>query len=232
LRLANSAYFGLRREITSVKQAITLMGQKKVFELAASAGFSKLLPPALPGYNISSAGFWLHSIAVAILSEKLAEEGGLKVPSLLFTAGLLHDIGKLVIGSFLGDNNELLTEIKKINSDGGLHLQAEKEILGVDHMETGGAITVKWELPLAVTWGAMWHHSPQDTDEDADTVLVDVIHIADVMAHKMGYGADPGETVRSIEQDTIDRLGLDINELIPIADQAAPHIEQMGKIFL
>jgi len=229
LRLANSAYFGLRREVESVRQAVTLMGEKRVFELAAGASFSRILPPTIPGYGIESSQFWMHSIAVAILSEILAKETRTGSPNLLFTAGLLHDIGKLVVGSFLVDcSQEVSTLVKE---KGVTFFKAEKEVLGVNHSEIGSDVATLWNLPEAVLWGTRWHHNPGEIPDDVDGMLIDLIHTADALANALGYGSDSCDFAQSVEAGAIERLGLDLEGLEIVAGETQDKILAMGKMF-
>jgi len=228
LRLANSAYFGLRREVTSVKQAITLLGNKRVFEIAASAGFSKIIPANLPGYRIQSADFWLHSIAVAVLSERLAAELRVKAPGLLFTAGLLHDLGKLAIGSFLEEEESALLD--RLSNEDVAFSTAEKELLGTDHCEVGAELGQQWDLPDAVIWTARWHHQPSEAG-DSDSVLVDLVHLADAMAHMFGYGADVGGLSRTVDKEVASRLGFDVHSIEAVSSETESQIREMGDMF-
>lgn len=228
LRLANSAYFGLRREVTSVKQAITLLGNKRVFEIAASAGFSKIIPVNLPGYRIQSADFWLHSIAVAVLSERLASELRVKAPGLLFTAGLLHDLGKLAIGSFLEEEESALLD--RLSNEDVAFSTAEKELLGTDHCEVGAELGQQWDLPDAVIWTARWHHQPADAG-DVDSILVDLVHLADAMAHMFGYGADVGGLSRTVDKEVASRLGFDVHSIEAVSSETESQIREMGDMF-
>ena len=228
LRLANSAYFGLRREVTSVKQAITLLGNKRVFEIAASAGFSRVIPAMLPGYRIQSSDFWLHSIAVAVLAERLAAELRIKAPGLLFTAGLLHDLGKLAIGSFLEEEETEL--LQRLANDDIAFSTAEKELLGTDHSEVGEELAEQWDLPEAVIWTAKWHHHPAEAG-DVDNVLVDLVHLADAMAHMFGYGADVGELARTVDKGVASRLGFDVHSIEAVSSDTESQIREMGEMF-
>ncbi|MBN2714773.1 MAG: HDOD domain-containing protein [Deltaproteobacteria bacterium] len=228
LRLANSAYFGLRREVTSVRQAITLLGNKRVFEIAASAAFSRVIPSHIPGYRIESSQFWLHSIAVAVLAERLAVELHIKAPGLLFTAGLLHDLGKLAIGQFLEDEQSEL--LSKLSAEEMSFSEAEKEMLGTDHSEVGEEIAKQWDLPDSVIWTARWHHNPE-TMKNVDNALVDLVHLADCMAHMFGYGADVGELARAVDPRVASRLGFNVHSIEAVGSDTEEQIREMGEMF-
>ena len=101
LRLANSGFFGSPRQIVSVRQAVTLLGTRRIVEAAMGAAFSAVLPNALPGYCIESVTFWRHCVAVGVLTERIGEDLRLERRADGFTCGLLHDIGKLVTSAYL-----------------------------------------------------------------------------------------------------------------------------------
>ena len=228
LRVANSAYFGLRNRVESVKQAVTVLGLTRVSEVAAAAAFAPVIPARLPGYDIEASAFWLHSVAVAVLSERLAVELKMPRPDLTFTAGLLHDIGKLAIGTFVSQESvEILGRVR-----GGLAFaSAEREVLGVDHAEVGALVADAWRLPAAMGAVARWHHAPDDVPEGVDRPLVDLVHAADGLAHALGLGADVGELARQIAPGTEARLGIRARRLERVAGASLDAIREMAGLF-
>jgi putative nucleotidyltransferase with HDIG domain len=229
LRLANSAYFGHRQKITSVRQAIAMLGLPRVYELASSVTFARAVPDRIPGYEMAAEGFWTHCVAVAVLSERLAVELGLKAPLMTFTAGLLHDAGKLVIGSFL---SEQAAQLATLLRESGLPLdEAERRILGVDHAEIGASVTEGWDLPEVITWAARHHHAPNDVPPGVDQLLVDLVHCADGLAHSLGLGADMAELSRKIEPVVVARLGVRARRLEHVASVSVDSIREMAEMF-
>ncbi|MCP4601417.1 MAG: HDOD domain-containing protein [Proteobacteria bacterium] len=229
LRLVNSAYFGVNREVTSVRQAIAFLGIKQVFEVAASASFKQILPNKIPGYEIDSTSFWKHSVAVAAMSERLVQATGNKSPDLMFTAGLLHDIGKLAIGSLIvKESEEIHNHMWRDNTS---FVAAENEALGTDHTEVGELMAEEWNLPQAVEWATRWHHHPDEAPDEADQELVDLVHVADGMAHAFGFGADVGELKRTMKDGPMERLGLKVQDLELTACETTSQIHEMGEIF-
>lgn len=228
LRVANSAYFGLRCRAESVRQAVTLLGVKRVCEVATSVAFAPVIPARLPGYEVDAASFWTHSVAVAVFSEKLAKELKVGSPDMLFTAGLLHDIGKLVVGALVADEHgEILRRVRA----GTPFVLAEREVLGVDHGELGAMVAQAWSLPPAVTWAARWHHKPGAVPPDADGKLVALVHAADALAHAMGFGADTGELAREIDGVAEAALGVKVRSLESVAGSTLDAIREMGSLF-
>ncbi|NLH49747.1 MAG: HDOD domain-containing protein [Myxococcales bacterium] len=224
LRLSNSAYFGRRTEIASVRQAIAVLGLRRVFELAAGVGFARAVPAYLPGYRLRAADFWRHSAAVAVLAERLARRIGLHKLDFVFTAGLLHDIGKLVIGAFL---EEGFAEIRPLlDEESRTFLDAERTILQTDHTVVGELLARHWQLPETIVQTVRWHHEPERGDAPIRQ-LNDLVHMANGLAHSLGYGCDTGELSRREDPQAGLRLGLQVRTLEAVAAESAGAIEEM-----
>lgn len=226
LRFANSAYFGRNRQVSSVRDAIVLVGLKSLADLVVSAGFARVLPPRLPGYDVDAPTFWQHCVAVAVLSERLALEVALDVPTLTFTGGLLHDIGKLAVGSFVAEARDGVLE--RVWAGGECFVAVEREVLGIDHAEVGEALAARWRLPPAIGAVVRWHHAPSDGQEGGHGARVDLVHLADALAHTLGYGADVGELRREVDRHAIVRVGLDAARLERAASECHDAIRELG----
>jgi putative nucleotidyltransferase with HDIG domain len=227
LRMANSAYFGLSRRIGSAREAITLLGVRRVFELGAMAAVDAVVPDTLPGYGIDASVFWGHSVAVAVIAERLSKERKLATPSLTFTAGLLHDVGKLVISNFLADR---IAALRSELASGDLSLIAcEQKLLGADHAQIGADLGAVWNLPEEVVRVIASHHAPEIVNEGRGDILVDLVHAADCLSHSMGFGADVGGMHRQVDDAAIARLGLRHIDLEHVASRALPEIEGLSQ---
>jgi putative nucleotidyltransferase with HDIG domain len=227
LRMANSAYFGFSRKISGVREAITLLGARRLFELGAMAAVEAVVPPTLPGYGIDSGAYWCHSVAVAVLAERFAKERKLAVPTLTFTSGLLHDIGKLVISSFLANRLEDLR--RSLLAGNKPLLECERDILGGDHAQIGAELARAWNLPEQVVRVIADHHEPWRSERDKADVLVDLVHCADCLSHSLGFGADVGQLQRQVDESAIGRLGLRHIDLEHVASRALPEIEGLAQ---
>ena len=228
LRVANSAYFGLRCRAESVRQAVTVLGVKRVSEVAAAVALAPVIPSRLPGYELEASAFWLHSVAVAVLAERLSLQLGLRCPEQTFTAGLLHDIGKLAIGAFVADDAPSIL----IRTRGGLpFVAAEQAVLGVDHGQVGGLMAEAWSLPSAAAAAARWHHAPGAAPEGAPQALIDLVHVADGLAHTLGLGADAGELARGVDAGVEDRLGFRVRDLEQTAGKSLDEIRELASLF-
>jgi putative nucleotidyltransferase with HDIG domain len=227
LRMANSAYFGLSRRIGSTREAITLLGVRRVFELGAMAAVDAVVPETLPGYGMDAGVFWSHSVAVAVIAERLAKERKLAAPNLTFTAGLLHDVGKLVISSFLAKQVEALRT--ELALPGTSLVECERKLVGADHAQIGAELAVAWNLPEEVVKVVASHHDPAAANEGRGDVLVDLVHAADCLSHALGFGADVGGMHRQVDDAAMARLGLRHIDLEHVASRALPEIEGLSQ---
>jgi putative nucleotidyltransferase with HDIG domain len=228
LRVANSAYFGLRCRAESVRHAVTLLGLKRTCELATSVAFAPVIPSRLPGYDMDAVAFWTHSVAVAVFAERLAQELRAGVPDLIFTAGLLHDVGKLVVGSLVADQQgDVMARVRQ----GHTFIDAERAVLGLDHGELGAILAQAWSLPPAAVWAARWHHRPADVPSEADRTLVGLVHAADALAHALGLGADRGELARGVDGEMERKLGVKARSLEAVASGTVDSIREMARLF-
>jgi putative nucleotidyltransferase with HDIG domain len=205
LRVANSPWFGLKRQVTSLAHAVTLIGLSRINQLALSMSLQASLPKSLPGYGLTQSGYLAHSIAVGFLAERIGKTIMPNKPYPFFVAGLLHDIGKLILARHVLEKPEGL--------DDGIsrHLTlitAERELLGTDHTEVAAIVGKAWQLPVEVTEVAMAHHYPSNHSGSANSALIDVVHVANVTAHALGYGRDVAGLARAPEPETFRRLGI------------------------
>lgn len=184
LRLANSAYFGFFRAVNSVQQGVVRLGTERIFELAVTAAVAPMTQKAVKGYDLSPGRLWEHSVAVAIGAEQLALALNIKAPDYTFTAGLLHDIGKIVLGTFVEVD---AAPIMALSLQEGVSFdEAEKQVLGIDHAEAGAILLEKWDLPESIVNVNRWHHQPDQFQ--GDTLVLDLVHVADVLAMMGGLG--------------------------------------------
>lgn len=152
LRIANSPFYGMSREIGSLREAIVLLGLNRIRDLLISICFSKMLPARHEDFNYSL--FWHHSMAVAECTRQLANCTGAS-PDLAFTAGLLHDIGYLIIVILFPDQFSQLVKVSP-----AIRIEAEQELLGLDHITLGSEAAQCWNLPVAIQEAIEQHATP------------------------------------------------------------------------
>jgi putative nucleotidyltransferase with HDIG domain len=205
LQLANSAYFGWSKTIKTVKEAITRLGTNRVFQMVLCMSVAPLVRKPIRGYDTNAEGLWEHSIAVAICAEQLAAAVGLQDMDEAFTAGLLHDMGKVVMGTFVEVDDEPIKEI--MFTDGLSFNEAEQMVLGIDHAEVAGELLRSWNLPEEVVEAARWHHQPGRADDQYQQ-LVDLVHVADVLCINVGWGMGSDGLQYKLSEAASKRLGI------------------------
>lgn len=208
LQYANSAASASLVPIGTVRDAIMRVGVGPVLSFATATTVQRELKRALPEYGLSEGDLWRHAVATALASEVVVRAAQVEAPPETFTAALLHDVGKLVLARFL--DAETLRYLARARDEGGdSSLQAEIEILGVHHGELGGLIAANWGLPPRLVAGIQHHHTPAAGRD----VICDLVHVANVVAKRVGTGhvAAPADAVpddASLERLQIKAEGL------------------------
>jgi putative nucleotidyltransferase with HDIG domain len=205
LRMANSAYYGFREPIGSIRDAIVRLGTAQIYKMVVSWGFSTLAERSVPGYGLASGKLWEHAIGVAVGAEQLAATLNLGPSGHAFTAGLLHDIGKIALGTFVEVDIDSILDM--VNGEEVSFEIAEQEVLGIDHAEAGGMLLDSWNLPATVVEASQWHHRPESLTEHS--LVVDLVHVADTMCLMGGIGAGIEGTSYYTSREVASRLHLD-----------------------
>lgn len=184
LRMCNSAYFGLRHKVDNVHDAIMHLGRQNIVRAVLAAGTSRFFKNT-PGYEAEARDLWEHAVGTALMAQILAHNSSRKGDSSLFTAAILHDIGKVVLGEFVKDK---YAEIKKMVSERSCSfLQAEEKILGINHATLGGMIALSWKFPEDIRDAIAFHHRPDRLSDKADPMPW-IVHLADQGCLMLGIG--------------------------------------------
>jgi HD-like signal output (HDOD) protein len=226
LRVANSVLFPGRR-VGSVKEAVIRLGANTVFGLAVAACAESVLDQAVPGYALSAGKLWWHSTTAALAAELAKGYCRVIWPSMAFTAALLHDLGKLVLGRCL--TPELVALCQGAAAEGNLApYQAEAEILSVHHGEVSGIIAQYWNLPPEIVRGVTHHHTPE---EGNDTICF-TTHLANAVAHHIeGNSARSRSEVETLNA-TLDRLALTRAGFEKLAGAVAQRLDEDSRQFI
>jgi HD-like signal output (HDOD) protein len=184
IRLANSAFYGIPRSISSVSSAVVILGFNTIRSLVLSASVMKLFSGSHK-QAVDKERFWKHSI-VSAMAAKIIVRHFINVrmmdPESAFCSGILHDIGKLIFNEFMNDE---YVEVRNYAEKNGIPLlDAENKILGINHAEICKVVSDKWSLPLDLEYSLVYHHNPGAADKLHE--LVATIHFADILAHDIG----------------------------------------------
>jgi len=197
LRACNSPYFGFSEPVASVDQAVLVLGHQQILHIVLTLAFGSAMAVPLPGYAVESNELWEHSLTTAMAAEVVVNSGlelNVEAP-VAFTAGLLHDIGKLVMSQIL--DPQMQSAIRgRVTLDMISRSDAEKEILGTDHAEVGACLLKSWNLPEDVVEAVANHHRP--TLEPRPRLSV-VAHVANCAAHLAGSA--PGWEAFAVKVD-------------------------------
>jgi uncharacterized domain HDIG len=209
LRQANSAYYGFARRISSLQQAIVMLGFQMTQGLAMAAAISPLLKAQLVGYEIEQEDLWKHSLLTAMAAKQLCRHRGLPYGDIAFTAGLLHDIGKLIISIYVQEVGDFI--LKKVTEAKLSFVELEEKVIGFDHARVGGFMARSWNLPEELVAAISFHHSLSDAQNHAE--LASVIHVANGLASLLGVGGGVDSVFNPIRQKALDLLNLEESDL-------------------
>lgn len=189
LKLVNSPFYGLGKQVSSITQAVAIIGLASLKSLAVAASTSNILAVDLSGYGFADKGLWLNSCATAALAKSVAQRNGASRDEAeeYFVAGLLRDIGMLVLGPFLAQQKVSLRKITEPKGDHDI-LRREREALGFDHCWAGEKVAEKWTLPEGLRLVIGHHHRiPPDASMQVLRQLASV-RLAERLTYAVGVG--------------------------------------------
>lgn len=210
LRIANSPFYGFPSGIHTLARAVTVIGRRGLRNLILAASASDLfgrLGAAMPDRD----AFWRHSLCCGLTARLLGLRCGISEAEALFAAGLLHDIGKLVILDKLPEMGRQ-TQQRAHAGEAPLYL-LENAVIGFDHADVGGELLRQWRLPEDLWLAVRDHHAPNRSDRS--TLGAAIIHVADLLAHAFLTPAfhDADATLSAIDPPYRDLMALDVRTL-------------------
>jgi putative nucleotidyltransferase with HDIG domain len=186
LKLANSSQYGFARHIGSLHEAVVLLGHKTLRQMVLAVVSQDVLTRPLRGYGLGFGELWEHSMGCAIGTQIIARMAHLPSPEEAFVAGLLHDIGKVVLAqSVLEAFREIVTFVQQ---KGASYIAAEQEVLGFNHAEVGRAMAAQWGLPPTLREALTYHHKPSAAKDWDTGMLAASIHLSDALVRMLGVG--------------------------------------------
>lgn len=184
LKMSNSAYLGARQKISTVRDAVVYLGQNNLIRVVQTAGVSRFFnQTGAPGYAAKVGELWEHSIAVAIMSQILSRKVMQCEDERLYLAALLHDVGKLVMGEYVYESFDKIMSL--VDNARYSFLEAEEEVIGINHAELGGKIAAYWNFPQEIEKAIRYHHRPDLLGKDNDKNAW-LVHLADQICMIMG----------------------------------------------
>jgi putative nucleotidyltransferase with HDIG domain len=222
INLCNSALLSMRNKIDSVKRALVVLGEKKLLQLVISAAVQSLFPEEARGYSLCKGGMFQHALGTALLAHELAALMGRIAPDTAYTAGLLHDIGKIPLDQYVAGAAPLFYRVGD-NGMGELR-EVEREHFGVTHTEVGGLMGDRWALPENLIDVIRNHHQPEDAAVDEE--LVTLVYLADLIMSRFRVGNEMERLNTDRLVNRLERLGLTPSQLPILIDRISPNIFQ------
>lgn len=223
LMVANSPMYASSRQIDTISRAVTILGTKQIRDLILSASAAKVFK-GIPNDVISVEDFWHHSLYCALLARALAEMSKRVNAETMFTAGLLHDIGHLVMFNRVPEQSAaaiLLT----IQGDADRDLfDAEREVLGFTHCDVGASLAERWHLPEVLMVCIAYHHHPAQAPRFADAVAH--VHIANAIA-SLPYSDTPAaDDLRRVDANAWTMAGIAPEDIGPAVQKAQSQLQE------
>ncbi|MDL2354892.1 MAG: HDOD domain-containing protein [Pseudomonadota bacterium] len=225
LRLANSSTYGLQIKVATIQQAITFLGFQTTRKLITAAAVTGCFPEGQCA-GFSDKTFWRHSIATAVCARVLARHMRFN-QDYAFTAGLLHDIGRLVlVSTYPARYAEAIAWRAAHDCD---MLEAERAVLGVDHVAAGVALAAHWNFSDTMGLGIAWHHEP--THPGAG-FLATIIHVANAIVHALDIAHDDDELVPAVSAVAWNALGLDEDTYLQVFRETELQFDEISTVLM
>ncbi|HKI34167.1 MAG TPA: HDOD domain-containing protein [Gemmataceae bacterium] len=223
LRAANSTYSAPSRPVTRTRDAVLRLGPGAVFCLAVGICARPLMDRDIPGYGLTRGDLWRHSVRAALAAEAATDLCAAPIPRETFTAAMLHDLGKLVVGRFLTtDERDLLR--RAVEESGAEDAEAESEILSLHHGEVGAVIAQHWRLPDGIVQGILHHHDPAKGEQ----AVCYATYLADVAAKTVEAGEPLPERARRHLGAAMERLRLNPAGFDAVCAKVAADFDRMN----
>jgi putative nucleotidyltransferase with HDIG domain len=213
LRWANSAYYGARMPIESVQAAVIRLGMNNIIRLSISHSLSTVLKKSVPGYALAENQLWRHNVAAALTVETIGQITNHTLHPAAFTAALLHDVGKIVLGQHL-DAGTFQQLRNMVEDDHMSYVEAERTLLETDHAIVGAALAGYWKFPDELVYAIERHHDPEPQPDN----LLDLVIIANTLAKEIGLGAG-SEPIRPSVEKVMLRQGLNAESRAQLCDR-------------
>ncbi|PWB71589.1 HD family phosphohydrolase [candidate division GN15 bacterium] len=217
LKMTNSAFYGLSREIESVKQAVVIIGMEAIRNLVLSASVLDMFKGKTTDQEFQEK-FWRHSLATAFCSRILARKlrsKGIVDPDAAFSAGLLHDIGKIVLCCFLPTEYEKYVQEREQDRSAASY-QIEEKALGYTHAQIGSLLAVQWKLPTKLGESITFHHQPELPA--VPEPICYMVHLANYIAKKTFYEGTDRDLIGAPNAGALGSVGATDDDVSAVSD--------------
>jgi putative nucleotidyltransferase with HDIG domain len=204
LAISQSPYYTRRQPIHSLRDAILCLGQKQLIQVITIACSARYFKADGSGYDLREGELWEHSVAVALMAELVARRTGLRDAFTVYTAALLHDIGKTLMNLYVKDYFDALLPL--IQKEKVRFVDAERRLFGIDHQQLGATIARRWRFPSEVATAIGYHHYPRKTSENREVAAT--VYVANRMVSGMGIGCGLDAFLQPNQDEVFVELGI------------------------
>ena len=222
LRLVNSAFYGFPSKIETVTQALVIIGTNQLRDLVLATSITRLFE-GIPEDLVTMDSFWRHSIACGIAAKSLATYRNETNVERFLIAGMLHDIGRLILYKKEGDQAREILLRCHLNKT--LLILTEQELLGFDHAALGRRLLQAWNLPLSLEEAVAFHHIPHEAMHYP--IEATIVHLADIMVNALQWGSSGEHYVPPLDERAWERIGLSISILSPVLDSMSQQMDEI-----
>jgi putative nucleotidyltransferase with HDIG domain len=217
----------MSRQVSTVQEAVVVLGMRVVRNLAIVASTYPWLQKSLTGYGLDSQALWAHSYAVGVASQTIADKTRQADSSEAFVAGLLHNMGKLALNTWL--ENKIVPMISLCEREGLSFDAIERKVLGFDHADVGAHLARSWNLPVQLTRAIELHHRPLDAS--ASEKLPAIVHLADHFVTSFGIGSGGDSFRYEVYGEVLDVLQIPVDSADELANDFLMAFERHEKLF-
>ena len=229
LRISNSPLYNVGGSVDSIDRAVTIVGTREVRDLAFGICASETFK-GIPNDLITVEDFWRHCIFCASAAQCLGKKASVSKGESYFCAGLLHDIGHLVMFNQEPELSTKALQHSLDNNDGLSPYLSEREIFGFDHMDVGGELARQWRLPDTLRHAIQYHHEPFSAEEVTDAALV--IHVANSIAVLAELGSLNLDDAPPIDERVLSELGIDSSIVPDVIEKTQESVDELLRIFV
>lgn len=214
LKLCNSVFIGRREKTESLDHALVYLGQTMLVKFVISASINNFFQQVAKGYSLCKGGIYHHAIGTAVIAEKIADLTQKADPMAAYTAGLLHDIGKVVLDQYI--QSALPLFYREMQQEKKNFIEVEKDLLGIDHTEAGAHLARKWSFPDSLMESISHHHKPEDSNQNRE--LVHIVYLADLLMSRFHTGLEIERLDTKALSSRLERLDLSTHTFAEIVD--------------
>ena len=229
LRVVNSSFYGFPNRITTVTHAIVILGFNTIKSVVLSSSIFDVFQKGQTDSPYDRLEFWKHSIGCGAAAKVVAKRLGYSAVEEFFIAGLLHDIGKIVIDQYL--HEDFLAILDTVQKKDCLMVQAEEEVLGegVTHAEVGTWLFKRWNLAKGLIDAINHHHNPTLAEDNSKTTAV--VHLADILTRAIRFGSGGDRRIPRVSDAAWQMLDIPVGSIDQILRETDEEIER-AMVFL